>query len=141
MELSKETNYVVVHPATEASATLPNDVDIAALERQVTLHQDVAFAPIAKGDELGEITLRYNGQVCATVPLLAQYDVGASQFLTVKYQIIQFFSKTIVKIALAVLAVLVILIWVWWKFLRRNRRYGSHTGRRARSRSYRGRRR
>ena len=141
VELSKETNYVVVHPATEAAATLPNDVDIATLERQVTLHQDVAFAPIAKGDELGEITLRYNGQVCATVPLLAQYDVGASQFLTVKYQIIQFFSKTIVKIALAVLAVLVILIWVWWKFLRRNRRYGSHTGRRARSRSYRGRRR
>lgn len=141
VELSKETNYVVVHPATEATAVLPNDLDVSTLDRTVTLHQDVAFAPVAKGDELGEITLSYEGRVCATVPLLAQYDVNASQFLTVKYQIIQFFSQTYVKIALAAIVVLILAFWVWWKFLRRNRRYGSRAGRRSRRRSYRGRRR
>lgn len=141
VELSKETNYVVIHPAKEASAILPNDVDAAMLEREIKLHQDVAYAPIAKGDVLGEITLRYDGRVCATVPLLAQYDVNASQFLTVKYQIIQFFSQTIVKLALAAIIVLVLAIVVWWKFFRRKRRYGSHSGHRSRRRSYRGRRR
>ena len=141
VELSKETNYVVVHPAQEASAILPNDLDPATLERTVTLSQEVAYAPIAKGDVLGEITLTYEGRVCATVPLLAQYDVSASQFLTVKHQIIQFFSQTIVQIALAALVVLIAAIWVWWKFFRPNRRYGSRSGRRSRRRAYRGRRR
>ena len=142
VELSKETNYVVVHPATEAASILPNDVDVTTLQRDVKLYQDVAFAPIAKGDVLGEITLRYEDRVCATVPLLAQYDVNASQFLTVKYQIIQFFSQTYVKIALVALVLLVLAVVIWWKFFRRNRRYGgSRGGHRGHRRSYRGRRR
>ena len=139
--LSKETNYVVVHPATDAETILPNDVDPASLERTVTLTDEVAFAPITKGQVLGEITLTYDSRVCATVPLLAQFDVNASKFLTAKYQVEQFFAQTSVKIALAVLVLLVAAIVIWWKFFRRNRRYGSSGRRRSRGRSYRGRRR
>ena len=141
VELSKETNYVVVHPATDATAILPNDVDPATLERTVTFTQDVAYAPIAKGDVLGEITLSYEGRVCATVPLLAQFDVNASQFLIAKLQVEQFFAQRIVKIALVAIVLLVAAIVIWWKFFRRKRRYGSHGGRRRSRRSYRGRRR
>ena len=141
VELSKETNYVVVHPATDAEAILPNDVDPSTLERTVTFTNDVAYAPIAKGDVIGEITLTYEGRVCATVPLLAQFDVSASRFLTVKYQIEQFLNQTIVKIVLVVIVVLVAAVVIWWKFLRRQRRYGSRGGRRRSRRSYRGRRR
>ena len=90
---------------------------------------------------MGEITLSFEGRVCATVPLLAQYDVGASKFLTVKYQVEQFFAQTIVKIALVALVLLVAAIVVWWKFFRRKRRYGNSSRRSRRSRSYRGRRR
>ena len=141
VELSKETNYVVVHPAADATAILPNDVDPATLERTVTFTQDVAYAPIAKGDVLGEITLSYEGRVCATVPLLAQFDVNASQFLIAKLQVEQFFAQRIVKIALVAIVLLVAAIVIWWKFFRRKRRYGSHGGRRRSRRSYRGRRR
>ena len=141
VELSKETNYVVVHPAADAESILPNDVDPATLERTVTLTNDVVYAPIVKGDVLGEITLTYEGRVCATVPLLAQYDVNASKFLTVKYQIEQFLGQTYVKIALAVIIFIVAAVVIWWKFFRRNRRYGSRGGHRRSSRSYRGRRR
>lgn len=141
VELSKETNYVVVHPATDATAILPNDVDPATLERTVTFTQDVAYAPIARGDVLGEITLSYEGRVCATVPLLAQFDVNASQFLIAKLQVEQFFAQRIVKIALVAIVLLVAAIVIWWKFFRRKRRYGSHGGRRRSRRSYRGRRR
>lgn len=141
VELSKETNYVVVHPAADAETILPNDVDPATLERTVTFTNDVAYAPIAKGDVMGQITLTYEGRVCATVPLLAQFDVGASRFLTVKYQIEQFLDQTIVKIALVVIVVLVAAVVIWWKFLRRQRRYGSRGGRRRSRRSYRGKRR
>ena len=101
----------------------------------------MAYAPIVKGDVLGEITLSYGDRVCATVPLLAQYDVSASSFLTAKYQVMEFFSQTIVKLALVLLAIVVILFVVWWKFFRRKRRYGSRRGRHGHRRSYRGRRR
>ncbi len=140
--LSKETNYVVVHPARDAAAILPNDIDLEKdLVKTITLTAETAHAPIAAGDVLGEITITYGDQVCANVPLLAQYDVSASRFLTAKYQLIQFLSMTIVQIALVVLAVLIILFMIWWKFLRRKRRYGKPAGRRQRGRTYRGRRR
>ncbi len=141
VELSKETNYVLVHPATDADAILPNELDPATMERTVTLQQDVVYAPIAKGDVLGEITLSYNGQVYATVPLLAQFDVNASQFLTTKYQIEQFLAQRTVQLALVALVLLIAVIVIWWKFFRRKRRYGSHGIRRRSRRNYRGRRR
>lgn len=141
VELSKETNYVVVHPSYSAETILPNDVDPATLERTVKLDQEVAFAPIIKGQILGTISLSYEGEVRATVPLLAQYDVSASKFLTAKYQLIQFLSRREVQLAIIAVVVLAVLIVLWWKLLRPRRRYGSRTGRRGRRRTYRGRRR
>ena len=141
VELSKETNYVVVHPSYSAETILPNDVDPATLERTVKLDQEVAFAPIVKGQILGTISLSYEGEVRATVPLLAQYDVSASKFLTAKYQVIQFLSRREVQLAIIAVVVLAVLIVLWWKLLRPRRRYGSRTGRRGRRRTYRGRRR
>ena len=141
VELSKETNYVVIHPATDADALLPNELDPAALDRTVTLNNDVVYAPIVKGDVLGEITLSYDGQVYATVPLLAQFDVNASQFLTTKYQIKLFLSQRTVQLALVAAAVVIAIIVIWWKFFRPKRRYGSHGSKHRSRRTYRGRRR
>ncbi len=141
--LSKETDRVVVHPAEDVSSLLPNNVDMKKVERKVTLKNETALAPIKKGDVLGELTITYDGQVRAKVPLLAQYDVSASRFLTVEYQIKQFFSRTIVQVLLVLVALAAIAIFIWCKFFRRNRRYGSsHLSHRRRGRrSYRGRRR
>ncbi len=138
--LSKQTSYVVLHPANDAEAVLPNDLSPADLTRTVTFNADVALAPITKGDVLGTITLSYGDQVYGTVDLLAQYDVEASKFLTVKYQLEQFLSQTRVKLAILGIIVLVALIVVWWKFFRPKRRYG-RTGGKRRRRTYHGRRR
>ncbi len=138
--LSKETNYVVVHPAYTASAVLPNEVEPDAMTRTVTLNSDVANAPISTGDELGSITLSYNGADYVTVPLLAVSDVNASRFLTAKYKVEQFLSSTTAKILFVVLVVLVAAFVVWWKFIRRQRRYGRARDKRYRRRNYRGRR-
>lgn len=138
--LSKETNYVVVHPAYTATAVLPIDVEPEQLDRSISLYADVANAPITAGDELGSITLSYNGVDYTTVPLLAMTDVTASRFLTVKYEIEHFFSLKPVKIALLVLILLIIAFVAWWKMFHRQRRYGRSKDRRYRRRSYRGRR-
>ena len=138
--LSKETNYVVVHPAYTATAVLPNDVEPEHLTRSVTLYADTVNAPVMTGDELGSITLSYNGVDYTTVPLLAMNDVAASRFLTAKYNIEHFFSLKLVKIGLVILVLLVIAFVAWWKLFHRQRRYGRAKDKRYRHRSYRGRR-
>ena len=136
--LSKETDCVMLYPAENAEAFLPSDVTKDQLEQTVTLKNEVADAPITRGQEMGTLTISYNGQVCVTVPLLAQADVSASRFLVAKAAVEEFLSRTIVKVALVVLVLLVILLVLWAKVFRRNRRYGSRNGRRYRSSSYRG---
>ena len=138
--LSKETNYVVVHPAYSATAVLPNDVEPEQLTRSITLYADTVNAPVMIGDELGSITLSYNGVDYVTVPLLAVSDVEASRFLTAKYNIEHFFSLKLVKIGLVILILLVIAFVVWWKLFHRQRRYGRAKDKRYHHRSYRGRR-
>ena len=126
--LSKETDCVMLYPAENAEAFLPSDVTKDQLEQTVTLKNEVADAPITRGQEMGTLTISYNGQVCVTVPLLAQADVSASRFLVAKAAVEEFLSRTIVKVVLV----------LWAKVFRRNRRYGSRSGRRYRSSSYRG---
>lgn len=138
--LSKETNCVLVHPAQDTQALLPNGVEPEKLTRTVTLTNEIADAPIAAGDVMGEVTVSYNGVDYVTVPLLALSDVNANRFLVVKDAIYDFFRLTVVKILLAVLVVAAIATAVWWRLKGRDRRYGK-SSKRYRHRSYRGRRR
>ena len=137
--LSKETNYVVVHPAEKLDALLPKDASADDITRSITLTSETANAPIKKGDVLGEITILYKGEPCASTQLLAQYDVSASRFLLAKYKVVSFLSRTVVKICIALLVVLIAGFIFWLRVVHPKRRYG---GRRSRSyfhRSYRGR--
>ena len=138
--LSKETAQIAVHPAYTAEAVLPINVTPETLQRTVTLYEDVVDAPVTAGQELGSITLSYDGVDYVTVPLLAVADVNASRFLIVKHALKEFFSRTIVKILLVVLVILVVLIGLFGKTFMRRRRYGGNRSRRTRHRSYRGRR-
>ena len=138
--LSNEVSTVAVHPASNAEAVLPNDLELDQLQRTVTLDNDSVNAPVAAGDQLGTITISYDGVDYVTVPLLAVVDVSASSFLLAKYNIGQFFSRTPVKIITIVVVLLVIAALVWFRLYGRTRRYG-RSGRRYRHHAYRGRRR
>ena len=122
-------------------AFLPKDAKDEDIRKTVDLKEDVVNAPITAGQELGTLTITYNDQVCAQVPLLAQADVSASRFLVAKAAVEAFFAKTWVKLALVAIVVLVIVFVLWLKLGRRSRRYGSRGGKRRQQRAYRGRRR
>ncbi len=140
VDLSREVNYVTVHPAQDVELLLPNGTDPAALERTVTLQEPVE-APITAGQELGTLTLSLDGEALTTVPLLASNDVEASTLLTFWKNVKDFFSRTAVRVVCIVLLVLVLAL-VGWKlvFGRRRYRYG-HSVSRRRGGGYRGRRR
>lgn len=139
--LSKETNGVLVHAAEDVSFLLPNDVTPEMLERKVTVYGDTAYAPIEAGQELGEMTLSYDGYTYATVKLLAADSVSVNRFLQGKYILGQFFSKTIVKIVTIVVILLALFLVVWFKMLRSKKRYSSRRKNGSGFRNYRGRRR
>ena len=138
--LSNEVATVAVHPAYTAEAVLPKDLELEQLQRTVSC-VDSVDAPVTAGDELGTITISYDGTDYVTVPLLAVADVSASRFLLAKKAIGQFFSRTPVKIAAIVLVVLVIAALVWFRLYGRTRRYGKASSKRYHQHAYRGRRR
>lgn len=144
--LSKETNYVVVHPAYDAAAVLPKDVnaDLSgdSLDNDLTYTVDLpesVDAPITAGDALGSITVSYQGTDYVTVPLLAVSDVTASSFLVGKAALKDFFSRTVVKVGLVLLIALIVGVVLLLKVTRNRRRYGNQN-RQYRRRNYRGRR-
>ena len=140
MALSKEVSSVAVHPAEDASAMLPNDIELSALTYTVTLDNDPALAPIAAGDRLGEITVSYGGTDYVTVPLLAVADVSASRFLLARHSIGELFAQRSARIAVIALLVLAAALVLWFRLYGRNRRYGKGGNTQYRHRSYHGRR-
>lgn len=133
-------DHITAQPAYEVERLLPNHLAVEDLERELTFYSEVVDAPIAEGDVLGEITLRYEDTVYATVPLLASNDVEASRLLVFRRNALDFLSKKSVRIGAVILLVLILLVVLWLRSpLRRNRRYGKVTHGSANHR-YRGRR-
>lgn len=141
VRLSKETDTVMAHPEATTQVILPRDIDTETeLIYTLDLPESVD-APVTAGDVLGSVTVTYNDQEYARVPLLALTDVTASSFLTWQNLIREFLGRTIVKIAIVAALVLIALLVIWLKYIRPRRRYGSRGGKRYRPVKYRGRRR
>ena len=140
VSLSSEANYVVVHPSETVERMIPKDLDISELERDIVLKEAVE-APVAAGDELGELTISYHGTTYCTVPLLALNDVSASWLLVARRDVSTFFARPIVKLfSFILLAVLVFFLVIHTINGSRRRRYGRRNRSHAAS-GYRGRRR
>ncbi len=108
VELSSETNYVVVHPAESIEHMVPADLEPDDLTRTISLHTESVDAPIAEGDELGTITISYGDTEYGTVPLLALNDVSASWLLTKRREVTEFLAQPWVKLAAMGAAALVV---------------------------------
>jgi len=138
--LSKETDTVMVHPQATTQVVLPKGIDP---ETDVIYTLDLpesVNAPVTAGDVLGSVTVSYEGQDYAVVPLLALSDVSSSSFLIWQNAVKEFLGRTIVKAGIAALLALIVLLVIWLKLIRPRRRYG-RGGKRYRQVKYRGRRR
>lgn len=132
--LSSDADYVVVHPKDSLSALLPKDVDLSKFERKVTIYSDgQAQAPIAEGQELGEITLSYNGQVYGTTKLVALNSLSRSPVRYIVHEVKAFFSNPLVKIGIVVILILIVVGII---LISRRGRKGRYAGRRSSGGSY-----
>lgn len=134
--LSKETNYVIAHPAKDLEATVPLDLDPATLKREIKLDAESANAPLAAGDKLGTVSLTDGEITYGTADLVALNAVSASRFLRLQYLLKVFFSHKAVKLILILLLIGIAILFAV-AFSPRNRRRGKRSP--VRRRGYRGR--
>ena len=138
VSLCAEQDYVTVQASLGLEATLPNTLDTALFQRQVTL-PDTLEAPIQKGQVLGSITISYEGKEYGSADLIATTSLERSQLLYILDSIQRIFDQLWVKL-LALVLILALLVLVLRRAVfgsRRRRRYNTP---KTYSSSYRGRR-
>ena len=124
--MSRETDSVMVKPQGSITRTLPKDLDLEAIETDITLFSQSVEAPVEEGEVLGAMKLSYDGETYGTLDLVAVNSVERSELLYRLDRIQRFFNKLCVKIVLVVLAVLIVFLILRRLILGRGRsRYGS----------------
>ena len=139
--LGKDTNYVTLEPQGEIEALLPKDVGPENFTYSFTRNAESVEAPVEKGQQLGAITVSFNGKEYGTLPLVASIAVERDEWLYRFDRLEKFFGQLWVRILLAVIAVAVLVLLArHFLFGGRRRRYGHaysggrgrYTGRRRR---------
>lgn len=124
MDLSTQTDQLVLTAKNDLVALLPADVETDSLEATPNLPEAVD-APIKAGDVVGSMTYSYNGTSYGTVELVALSDVEMSRVLYYSDKLSHFFQSTVFKIVLiaaAIFIVLYILFNITFGGIRRRRR-------------------
>jgi D-alanyl-D-alanine carboxypeptidase (penicillin-binding protein 5/6) len=94
---------------------VPTDYDSSLIELSVEAPDEVE-APVREGDELGTITVTYDGTVIGKVPALAGQTAERDAGMTIRYRIGQFFSHPAV-VVLIVLSVIALVLFVGYVIL------------------------
>ena len=120
----RDGDSVTVRPAQTVPAVLPAAGSDGApqFEQQVTIYSErdgkPLEAPIKAGDEVGELTVSYNGTVYGTVKLVAAVDVAVSKGAYIAGHVAAFFTNPIVLVILLAI-VLALVGYVLWLVRRR----------------------
>ena len=109
--LGKDTDYVLVSPATDVTIDLVKGLEADDFTRVYNLPDSVE-APISAGDVIGTMDLVYNDTVYATVDLVAVSDVELSVTEQASAMIQSFFQNPLVQVLLVVLLLLIVLLVV-----------------------------
>ncbi len=143
--LSDETDFVLAQPVGSIEATMPSDYDPAKAELRIDLPESIQ-APVTAGQELGTVSLVYDGVTYGTLPMVAADSVERSDFLYTVQMTQEYWSKWWVKALVILVIVLIVVLILYLALIRPRRRRGgrrysySGSGRR-RDSTYRGRRR
>lgn len=135
--MSRQADSVLVKPQGSITRTLPKDLDLDQIKKEITLFSHEVQAPVEEGKVLGAMKLTYGDEVFGVLDLVAVTSVERSELLYKKAQFIDFFQRSGIKIALGAVLVLAVFILVYLLLFRKKRRYYSATRSRGRG-NYRG---
>jgi D-alanyl-D-alanine carboxypeptidase (penicillin-binding protein 5/6) len=82
IKLSANRDKVTLIPENDIPVLLPQNADLhKEITTELNIYEDDLVAPIDKGQELGKLTVYYNGEVMGTTKLLSSADVDISNVL------------------------------------------------------------
>ena len=128
IKLSANRDTVTLVPDAEIIALFPQNVDINGEEitRIVDIFEDELVAPIEKNQQLGVLTVLYNGEIIGTANLLSSAAVEISNILYILEQIKGVVSGIWFKasvIIFAVIFVFYVVISLWRKSKKERKRF------------------
>ncbi|MCQ2418541.1 MAG: D-alanyl-D-alanine carboxypeptidase [Clostridia bacterium] len=93
--LSAAKNFVIIRPAEDIYALLPNDYDPTLVSTSYALYNGATAleAPVEEGQLVGELTVYYNGVKIAVAPLAADISVKRSGAAYTKHRFRSFLKK------------------------------------------------
>lgn len=112
VEYSLETDFVPLYFKKPFLTILPNDADQSTLVVETTFKNEVAKAPIKKGDVLGYAEISYAEKVIGRVDLVAGNDVQSSNILIFATKIKDFFTSVYMKLLYVLIAIIVIVFLI-----------------------------
>lgn len=138
VELASGNDYVLARPKEEVSMLWYDEIDVAVVNKyDIKWYSKSLYAPVKKGEPLGEVTLKYNGEELGTVELVAVSDVERSASKYNLYAVKQFVGSNWFKNALTVsfiLCAIYIIVCIYSYVLYRNRKKEEDAKRRATAR-------
>ena len=121
VSMSRQADEVNVKPQGSITRTLPRDMDLDAIEKQITLFPQPVEAPVYEGQVLGTMKLSYEGEVYGVLDLVA-VTVERSDLLYKKERFVSFFLGAGVQIALAAVLLLSAAVLLRMTLFRKKRR-------------------
>ncbi|NLY43971.1 MAG: hypothetical protein GX066_08395, partial [Clostridiaceae bacterium] len=82
---AKDSDYIILQSDQYLEALLPKDVKKEEIEKDITLLSDIR-APIKKGDVIGTVTYKYQGQVLGKVNLISDRSIEKEPIVAVTNQ-------------------------------------------------------
>jgi len=129
VELSTDTDRVAVVLKTPVNAVVPKAAEMSSFKVDVEFSKSSVNAPVKAGQELGIATVKYAGDVIATVPVVAISSVKKSGMLSFVNSVTNFFGSSVFAAIVLIILLLIILFIVYIiiinrknKRRRRNRR-------------------
>ena len=125
VNLSRTAKEVMVRPSGTITRTIPKDVELDKLEKEISLFAPSVDAPVEANQVLGTMKLSYEGQVYGTIDLVAVEAVERSELLYQKEQFLNFIKEYWKVMVLIVAAVVVLVLVLKFVVFNKKRRYGS----------------
>ncbi len=127
VRLGAGVDHVILVTGRELFELLPIAEDLESeITYEIKTEKQTFSAPIIEGKEYGTLDVLYRGQILASVPLVAQTNIGLSRWLVMWDAVLGFFSQGPAKVVLilvicaAVLYVLILIGTVWVQYARKN---------------------
>ncbi|MBQ9482573.1 MAG: hypothetical protein IJU82_00140, partial [Ruminiclostridium sp.] len=113
VDMGENADVVILKPAAAFSTLLPKDLDPAVIEQKITItaeknNNDAVVAPIQKGQVMGTLELKLDGDTLWTTNLVASQNIELSQFEYTMRMINSIFDKWWFRLCVLGLALLII---------------------------------